>query len=90
MNGKQLKYIRHALNLSQTELGEVLGMSLLTVWRYETDRQKPLPRTLRLMQKKLAYTEEDLLDISELLEDDNATERQHARLKQRLREQANI
>lgn len=90
MNGQQLRYIRKALNLSQTELGEKLGLALLTVWRYESEKQQPLPRTLRHMQHVLNYTEEDLLDISELLEDENACNRQHARLKQRLRQQANI
>lgn len=90
MNGKQLRYIRKALNLSQTELAEKLGLTFLTVWRYEADRQKPLPKTLRHMQHVLNYTEEDLLDISELLQDENASSRRHARQKMKLRQQANI
>jgi transcriptional regulator with XRE-family HTH domain len=90
MNGKQLRYIRKALNLSQTELGEKLGLTFLTVWRYEKYKQQPLPKTLRNMQNVLNYTEEDLIDISELLEDENASSRQHARLKMKLRQQANI
>jgi transcriptional regulator with XRE-family HTH domain len=90
MNGQQLRYIRKALNLSQTELGDKLGLTMLTVWRYEAEKQQPLPRTLRHMQHVLNYTEEDLLDISELLADENASSREHARLKMKLRQQGNI
>jgi transcriptional regulator with XRE-family HTH domain len=90
MNGKQLRYIRKALNMSQTEIAEKLDLTFLTIWRYEAGKQNALPKTLRHMQYVLNYTEEDLLDISELLEDENASSRQHARLKMKLRQQANI
>ncbi|MCH6264618.1 helix-turn-helix domain-containing protein [Neobacillus citreus] len=88
MDGQILKYIRHALNLSQTELGELVGLSQLTIFRYEHGYQTPLPSTVRRMQKALKYSEEDLLSIAELLEvEDNY---KHARLKTKLRQQANI
>ncbi|MBT2697237.1 helix-turn-helix transcriptional regulator [Bacillus sp. ISL-40] len=86
MDGKIVKYIRKALNLSQTELGELIGVSYLTVWRYEHDRQAAQPRTLRRMQKVLGYTEEDLVSIAELLDDED-NRRSHARLKTKLQQQ---
>nr|WP_277874673.1 helix-turn-helix transcriptional regulator [Mesobacillus harenae] len=89
MIGKQLQYIRQALNLSQNEMAYALDLTLITVWRIETGRQKPLPKTIRHIQEVLCYDEEDLIEINELLaESENS--RRHARLKKKLREQANL
>jgi transcriptional regulator with XRE-family HTH domain len=89
MNSATIKYIRKALNLSQVELGEKVGVSYLTIWRYENDRQKPLPKTLRRLKQALGYTEDDLVSITELLEHE-VNSRKHAQLRTKLQQQANI
>jgi len=37
----ELKQARESLNLTQTELGDLLGLSRVTVWRLETGIQQP-------------------------------------------------
>ena len=90
MNGKQLRYIRKACYLSQVSLAELLGMEVTAIARFENERQSPQLRTQRKLQQVLKYDEIDLIEISELLADENSDPRRHARLKKKLREQANI
>jgi transcriptional regulator with XRE-family HTH domain len=89
MNGQVIKYVRKALNLTQGELAEKVGVSLMTIWRYEKNTQKPQPKSLRSLQQVLGYTEEDLVEIEELLMD-NEKKFRHARLKTKLQNQARI
>lgn len=85
MQGKILRYIRKALNLSLGELAEKLNVALTTVYRWENDRQGMSTENMRRLQAILNYTDEDLLEIEELLRSE-----QHSRLVVKLRKQANI
>ena len=44
--GKRIKTAREAAGLSQPELGERLGRSTTTVYRWEKDRTEPSVKTL--------------------------------------------
>ena len=47
-NGKQLRYLRHYLNLSQVDLGRLLGLSDQQVARWEKETSKIEPAVFRL------------------------------------------
>ena len=44
--GEQMKYVRKRLNISQTKLGELLGVNFTTVNRLENGKTHPSYRTL--------------------------------------------
>ena len=44
--GEQMKYIRKQLNISQTRLGELIGVNFTTVNRLENGKTHPSYRTL--------------------------------------------
>jgi transcriptional regulator with XRE-family HTH domain len=85
MNGRILKYIRKSLGLSQSELGEKLGVSLPTIYRWESDMQQPQPEKLRRLEQLLGYTQEDVMQIEQLMRDE-----EHTQLRAKLRAQANV
>jgi len=51
MNGKRLRIVRKALNLSQVEMGTVLKINASAISQMETDRIKPSLDTLYLLAK---------------------------------------
>jgi transcriptional regulator with XRE-family HTH domain len=57
-----LKDYRVKYNLTQTELGQILGMSQSQIGNYELDKHKPTVDTLKKIATKLS------LDINELID----------------------
>jgi transcriptional regulator with XRE-family HTH domain len=57
MNGQDLTRRREALGLSRTELAERIGVSMTTVWRWETEGRQPIPAVARVLEQTLARLE---------------------------------
>jgi transcriptional regulator with XRE-family HTH domain len=53
MTGKEIRDRRIRLRLSQEQLAKLIGVSRVTIARWETDRQKPLPVLERILNEKL-------------------------------------
>jgi transcriptional regulator with XRE-family HTH domain len=49
----KLKKLRERKSLSQRELGELAGISHVSVWRIEAGERKPWPRTVRKLASAL-------------------------------------
>ena len=49
--GKQVKYVRLQLHLSQTDFGNLLGVNFTTVNRWENGKTDPSFRALRSFEK---------------------------------------
>lgn len=58
--GEQMKYVRKQLNISQTRLGELLGVNFTTVNRLENGKTNPSYRTLMALN---ALCKENNIDI---------------------------
>ena len=58
--GEQMKYVRKQLNISQTRLGELLGVNFTTVNRLENGKTNPSYRTLMALN---ALCKEKNIDI---------------------------
>ena len=41
MNGIEIKEIREKLKLTQTDLADKIGVTLMTIYRWETGKSKP-------------------------------------------------
>ncbi len=50
MTGKEIKEKRKAKGLTQDELANLVGVSRVTIARWETDKRKPHPAIFRLLQ----------------------------------------
>jgi len=53
MTGKEISFRRKLLSLTQEQLAKLIGVSRVTIARWETDRQKPLPVLERILKEKL-------------------------------------
>ena len=53
MIGKEIKEIREAKRLTQEDLAKLIGVSRVTVARWETGKTKPLPIFQEILGKKL-------------------------------------
>ena len=53
MTGKEIRNLRKQRELSQEKLAKLIGVSRVTIARWETDRQKPLPVLERILKEKL-------------------------------------
>ena len=53
MNSEEIREVREALGLTQTEFGEMLHVTLKTVQDWEYGRRKMLKITQKFLQKKL-------------------------------------
>lgn len=58
MTPKQIKELRLSLMLTQKEFGELLGVSRMTVYAWETGRYTPSFRVQRLMKKVMEISKE--------------------------------
>ena len=57
MNAEEITYIRQKLGLNMQEFAEKVGVSRMTVFRWETGRTSPLPvyeKTLKRLAKRAA------------------------------------
>lgn len=51
MTGEELKNARLDLRLSRRELGELIQVDQITIWRWETERSKPSKVYISLINK---------------------------------------
>ena len=51
MNAQDIKELRLKLGLSQTQLAKKLGVSIMSVSRWENGRSKPLPAFERKLKR---------------------------------------
>lgn len=85
MKANVLRYIRETLDLKQSELAALLGVTHITISRWETEIYRPCIEAQKRLKAVLNYTEEDLLQIEQLLR-----EEQHSKLQEKIRKQANL
>ena len=66
MNGKELKEIRKQMKLSQTKLGELVGVKLRTVQNWEADVNNIPDSVVKLLSNYTdnAHNKEDVLGLS--------------------------
>ena len=60
MTKEQIKKIRLAKGLDQTEFGKILGVSKNTICFWETGTKQPRPRNIK---KILAYCKENNIEV---------------------------
>ena len=60
----RIKVIRKNANITQEDFANQLGVSIMTIRRYESGKQEPKPTTLKKMAEILGVTVKDIL-ISE-------------------------
>ena len=63
---KIIKELRNKLLLTQTEMGELLGVSFATINRWENDRYEP---TIKVKRKIKELCEKNNLNFESYLED---------------------
>ena len=61
--GARLRLHREAAELTQAELAQAVGCAVVTVWRYENDRQHPGGATLRRLGEVLNTSVDELLGV---------------------------
>ena len=59
--GNRLKALRKSKGLNQTQLAEKIGVSLLTLFRWEKDERQPRMNEIKALAKALCVSEADLL-----------------------------
>lgn len=62
---QKLRETRNMLGLSQQKLGELVGVSMRTIIKYEVDGVRPRPITLRKLAEVLQVSP-DYLDVDEI------------------------
>ena len=60
--GSRLKALRKKAGLSQTQLAEKIGVSLLTLFRWEKNERQPRISEIKALAKALGVPENDLLN----------------------------
>ena len=60
--GNRLKALRRSKGLNQTQLAEKIGVSLLTLFRWEKDERQPRMNEIKALAKALGVSEADLLN----------------------------
>lgn len=58
MTGPELRQVRDELGWNSTDLAAALGVTAVSVWRWETDRQ-PVPRYIALALDALRARQRD-------------------------------
>jgi transcriptional regulator with XRE-family HTH domain len=57
MDGQELTRRREALGLSRAALAKHVGVSMPTVWRWETEGRKPVPAVAKVLEQTLTRLE---------------------------------
>ena len=57
----RIKVIRKNANITQEDFANQLGVSIMTIRRYESGKQEPKPTTLKKMAEILGVTVKDIL-----------------------------
>lgn len=60
ISGANIKKIRNTLHLSQNKFGNKIGVSAVTIWRWEKDKSKPLGESIQMLAL-LRLTANDIL-----------------------------
>lgn len=63
--GKRIHDRREQLNLSQADLGELVGKDQNSIWRYESGRVQPTAEVLADLARALQTTADYLLGVSD-------------------------
>ena len=50
MNPAEIRALRNALDLTQAQFAQLLGVHHLTVWKWEQGRSRPTPHHIAMMQ----------------------------------------
>jgi transcriptional regulator with XRE-family HTH domain len=58
---------RTSLGLTQGQLAERVGVSAITIWRWETDRRAPHARNFQALSRSLGWTAEQAQAAAALL-----------------------
>ncbi|MBJ7998213.1 helix-turn-helix transcriptional regulator [Bacillus cereus] len=85
MKAETIRYVRTALELTQEQFAELIGVTVLSVNRYENKVSKPSVDTLKRMRAVLNLTDEDVMSIEQLVRDE-----QHSKLKETIRKKAKL
>lgn len=59
--GRRLRRLRQQYNLSQATLAKLLGVSKLSIWKWERDEVRPRRASIEALAKLFAVTERELL-----------------------------
>ncbi|MFI3255367.1 MAG: helix-turn-helix transcriptional regulator [Eubacteriales bacterium] len=62
--GEKIKFYRKTQKLSQKELGELSGVSTVSIQKYESGERNPKPEQLKKLAKVLEVADNIFLDIS--------------------------
>ena len=60
--GERLRNLRKKAGLTQEELGEAIGVTLLTVYRWETQGRQPRAQDIKRLAQALHVSENELLN----------------------------
>lgn len=65
MRGDRLKHIREESKLTQDDLAEMLGVAVLQIHRYETEKTEPNGDMIALISKALHISSDYLLGLTD-------------------------
>lgn len=82
MNGNTLRFIRKIIGYTMEEFAQLVGVSMVTVYRWESGINEPPTSKQKRIQSQLNLTKEDIEEINRLL-----SERRHSKLCAKIRAQ---
>lgn len=69
LSGKEIRFLRHEMDLTQSQLGQVLGVTDQSVARWEKKKGEPIPGPAELVLRLLYLAHASLqVDVRELAE----------------------
>ncbi len=68
MKGVEIKKIRKKLNKTQSEFGEMLGVSMRTIQNWESEKRK-IPKNIEIILKSILNTPIESIGIPDTIED---------------------
>ncbi|MEC2258355.1 helix-turn-helix transcriptional regulator [Bacillus cereus] len=83
MTSDTLRYIRKTIGYTMEEFAQLVGVSMVTVYRWESGINEPPKSKQRRIQSQLNLTQEDIEDINRLL-----SEHRHSKLYAKIRVKA--
>ncbi|EJS07475.1 helix-turn-helix domain-containing protein [Bacillus mycoides] len=82
MTSDTLRYIRKTIGYTMEEFAQLVGVSMVTVYRWESGINEPPKSKQKRIQSQFNLTQEDIEEISHLL-----SERRHSKLCVKIRAQ---
>jgi len=80
LSGKEIRFLRHQIDLTQSELARFFGCNVQQVARYEKNENKltgPADRLLRIIYEEHVKAEGSVREILEMLDSMDDTENNH-------------